>query len=183
MTRRGKRFIFATKRAVGSGRQRLSRCAAINPYVIRHGFGYSIFEYAEDGIRTELALTVAIDAPVKLRRIRISNRRGRRRQISVTGYWEWVLGELRGKTLMHVVTAVDPACGAIFARNPYSTEFADRVAFVDCSETEREVTGDRTEFLGRNGSMSNPAALRRSRLTGRVGAGLDRARPSRCKSP
>ena len=27
-----------------------------NPYVARHGFGYSIFEYAEDGIISELTL-------------------------------------------------------------------------------------------------------------------------------
>jgi cyclic beta-1,2-glucan synthetase len=93
--------------------------------------------------------------------------------LSLTGYWEWVLGELRNKSLMHVVTVLDPASGALFARNPYSSEFANSVAFVDCSETDRTVTGDRTEFLGRNGSMANPAALRRARLSGRTGAGLD----------
>ena len=27
-----------------------------NPYVARHGFGYSIFEYTEDGIATELCV-------------------------------------------------------------------------------------------------------------------------------
>jgi cyclic beta-1,2-glucan synthetase len=144
-----------------------------NPYVARHGFGYSVFEYTEDGVVTELWFFVATDAPIKFARLRIANRSGRPRHLSVTGYWEWVLGELRDKTLMHVVTEVDPVSGALFARNAYSTEFADRVAFVDCSETERTVTGDRTEFLGRNGTLANPAALRRVRLSGRVGAALD----------
>ncbi len=144
-----------------------------NPYVARHGFGYSIFEYAEDGIVTELCVYVATDAPVKFARLKITNRSGRPRELSVTGYWELVLGELRDKSLMHVVTEVDPVCGAIFARNPYSPEFADRVVFVDASETVRTVTGDRTEFLGRNGTPANPAAMRRVRLSGRVGAGLD----------
>ena len=88
---------------------------------------------------------------------RSRNRSGRPRQLSVTGYWELVLGELRDKSLMHVVTELDAVSGALFARNPYSTEFADRVVFVDCSETIRTVTGDRTEFLGRNGTPANPA--------------------------
>jgi len=144
-----------------------------NPYVARHGFGYSIFEYAEDGIISELCQFVAIDAPVKFMRFRISNRSGRTRQLSVTGYWEWVLGELRNKTLMHVITELDPISGALFTHNAYNSEFPGRVAFVDCSEPIRTVTADRTEFLGRNGTPSNPASMRRVRLSGRVGAGLD----------
>ncbi|MBI2806708.1 MAG: hypothetical protein HYX68_17150 [Planctomycetes bacterium] len=144
-----------------------------NPYVARHGFGYSMFEYAEDGIITELSIYVATDAPVKFARLKITNRSGRQRELSVTGYWEFVLGELRDKSLMHVVTELDPVCGALFARNPYSNEFAERVVFVDASETIRTITGDRTEFLGRNGTTANPAAMRRVRLSGRVGAGLD----------
>jgi len=144
-----------------------------NPYVVRHGFGYTIFEYAGEGIVTELCLFVATDAPVKLARLKIANRSGRPRQLSVTGYWEWVLGELRNKTLMHVVTELDPLSGALFTRNSYSPEFADRIVFVDSSETVRTVTADRTEFLGRNGTPADPAALRRVRLSGRVGAGLD----------
>jgi cellobiose phosphorylase len=144
-----------------------------NPYVSRHGFGYSAFEYAEDGIICELLLYVATDAPVKCARLRISNRSGRLRQLSITGYWEWVLGELRDKTQMHVVTELDPISGAMFARNAYSPEFAGKIVFVDSSETLRTITGDRTEFLGRNGSAANPAAMRRVRLSGRVGAGLD----------
>jgi cellobiose phosphorylase len=142
-------------------------------YVARHGFGYSIFEYEEDGVVSELCLFVATDAPVKFARLRLTNRSGRARRLSATGYWEWVLGELRDKTLQHVVTELDPQSGALFARNSYSAEFADRIAFVDSSEATRTVTTDRTEFLGRNGTPANPAAMRRVRLSGRVGAGLD----------
>jgi cellobiose phosphorylase len=144
-----------------------------NPYVARHGFGYSFFEYSDDGIVTELCIFVATDAPVKFVRLKIANRSGRPRQLSMTGYWEWVLGELRSKSLMHVVTELDPISGALFTRNIYSPEFADRIVFVDSSEPVRTVTADRTEFLGRNGAPSSPAAMRRARLSGRMGAGLD----------
>ena len=144
-----------------------------NSYVTRHGFGYSIFDYSEDGIVTELCMYVDVDAPVKFATLKISNQSGRLRQLSVTGYWEWVLGEVRSKSLMHVSTQLDPATNAIFAKNPYSPEFADQVVFVDCSETTRTYTGDRSEFIGRNGSLAAPAAMGRMRLSNRTGAGLD----------
>ncbi len=45
--------------------------------------------------------------------------------------------------------------------------------FLDVNDPKRTVTGDRREFLGRNGDSANPAALRKTRLSGRTGAGLD----------
>jgi cyclic beta-1,2-glucan synthetase len=142
-------------------------------YTSRHGWGYSVFEYSEDGISSELTIFVSIDSPVKFARLRINNLSGRPRRLSATAYYEWVLGELRHKTMMHVVTEIDPKTNAVFARNNYNSDFPGRVAFVATSEATRTVTGDRTEFLGRNGTRANPAALRRLRLSGRVGAGFD----------
>jgi cyclic beta-1,2-glucan synthetase len=144
-----------------------------NSYVARHGFGYSIFDYSEEGITTELCVYVAIDAPVKFYKLKITNHSGRSRQLSATAYCELVLGDSRSKALLHVVTETDSTSGAILARNVYSPEFGDRVAFVNCSESNRTLTGDRTEFLGRNGRYANPAAMRRVRLSGRAGAGYD----------
>jgi len=143
------------------------------PYVIRHGFGYTVFEHTEHGIVSELWVYVAMDAPVKFAALKLRNLSGRPRRLSATGYWEWVLGELRPKTLLHVQTEVDPKSGALLARNPYSAEFSERIVFLDVNDPARTVTGDRKEFIGRNGSLADPTALRRARLSGRVGAGLD----------
>ena len=74
---------------------------------------------------------------------------------------------------MHVITELDPNSGALFARNSYNTEFVDRVAFFDVDDVSRTLTGDRTEFLGRNGTLRNPAAMTRLRLSGKVGTALD----------
>ncbi|ABB74486.1 Cellobiose phosphorylase [Nitrosospira multiformis ATCC 25196] len=142
-------------------------------YVTRHGFGYSVFEHAGKGVFSELWIYVARDVPVKFVVLRIRNDSGRFRRLSATGYVEWVLGDLPEKTRMHVVTEIDPASGVLLARNPYNNEFSSRVAFFDVDDRTQSVTGDRTEFIGRNGRMRNPAGMIAQDLSGRVGAGLD----------
>jgi cyclic beta-1,2-glucan synthetase len=143
------------------------------PYVSRHGFGYSVFEHTERGIRSELWVYVARDAPIKFTVLKVRNECGRPRRLSATGYVEWVLGDMQPKSKMHVITEIDPNSGAFFARNPYNTEFADRVVFFDVNDATRTLSGDRTEFLGRNGTLRSPAAMARSQLSGKVGAALD----------
>ena len=143
------------------------------PYVTRHGFGYSVFEHTERGIRSEVWVYVALDAPVKFTVLKVRNESGRSRRLSVTGYVEWVLGDLRPKSAMHVITEIDPTSGALFARNSYNSEFSGRIAFFDVDDVTRTVSGDRAEFIGRNGTLRNPAALRRTRLSNKVGAALD----------
>jgi cyclic beta-1,2-glucan synthetase len=145
----------------------------VTPYVTRHGFGYSVFEHTERGISSELWVYVALDAQIKFTVLKVRNESGRSRRLSATGYAEWVLGDLRPKSTMHVITEIDPNSGALFARNPYNTEFRDRIAFFDVDDTTRTLSGDRTEFLGRNGTLRSPAAMTRSRLSGKVGAALD----------
>ena len=145
----------------------------MGPYVTRHGFGYSVFEHTEDGIRTELWIYVALDLPVKFMVLKVRNGSGRARRLSATGYVEWVLGDLSARTGMHVVTESDPMTGALFARNAYNMEFPDRVAFLDVDNPARSISGNRSEFLGRNGSTRAPAAMAHARLSGQVGAGLD----------
>ena len=139
----------------------------------RHGFGYSRFEHTEVGISSELTTYVALAAAVKFTVVKLRNASGRARRLTVTGYVEWVLGDLAPKSAMHVITEIDQASGALFARNGYNSEFAGRVAFFDADGTERTVSGDRAEFLGRNGTPKNPAAMSRTGLSNKVGAGLD----------
>jgi len=92
----------------------------------------------------------------------------------VTGYLEWVLGSSRSATAPFVVTEIDAASGAMLARNAWHLDFGSRVAFADLGGRQTGWTGDRTEFIGRNGTLDHPAALERAAtLSGKVGAGLD----------
>ncbi len=141
--------------------------------VCRHGFGYTVFEHDESDVFTEAWVYVAMDAPVKFVTVKVSNHSGRPRRLSLTAFFELVMGEWRHGNAMHIVTERDPQTGGVFARNPYGRDFAQHVVFAGCSEARKSVTGSRAEFLGRNGHYANPAALRRARLSNATGAGFD----------
>jgi cyclic beta-1,2-glucan synthetase len=142
-------------------------------HLVRHGQGYTLFEQNSHGLGHELLLFVPFTDPIKLLCLKVRNLSRQPRRLSATFYAEWVLGTVREQASAHVVTEVDPESGALLARNSFNTDFAARVAFADVNLRPRTLTGDRTEFLGRNGSLTAPAALRRRELTGTVGAALD----------
>jgi cyclic beta-1,2-glucan synthetase len=144
------------------------------PYTARHGQGYSRFEHTAHGIALDLLQYVPLDDPIKISRLTVRNTSGRSRRLSVTAYVEWVLGPSRSASAFSVVTEVDRETGALLARNPWNMTFGSRVAFADLGGRQTAWTGDRREFLGRNGTLDNPAALAgEARLSQRVGAGLD----------
>jgi len=144
------------------------------PYIVRHGQGYSRFEHTANGVALELVQYVPLEDPIKISRLTIRNLSGRTRRFSVTAYIEWVLGPLRAASAPFIVTDIDSDTGAMFARNPWNATFGSRVAFADLAGRQTAWTGDRREFLGRNGALDNPAALATNKaLTNNVGAGFD----------
>ncbi|MDI1240289.1 MAG: glucoamylase family protein [bacterium] len=143
------------------------------PYTIKHGQGYTVFEHLSHGISQDLLQFVPLDAPVKVSLLRLHNRTDRKRKLSVTSYSELVLGFDRSRTAPFIITEVDDKGTCVRARNPYNNEFAGRIAFVASNAEINSLTCDRKEFVGRNGSLKKPAAMAREKLSGRSGAGLD----------
>jgi cyclic beta-1,2-glucan synthetase len=145
------------------------------PYIVRHGQGYSRFGHAAHGIELDLLQYVPLDDPIKISRLTIRNTSARVRRLSVTAYVEWVLGLSRSASAPFIVTEIEPKTGALLARNPWNAAFGSRVAFADLAGRQTSWTGDRREFLGRNGTLNNPAALATAAppLSKRVGGGLD----------
>jgi cyclic beta-1,2-glucan synthetase len=141
-------------------------------WVVRHGAGITRYLHAERGIRHQLALFVHPEEPVRFGLLELENQSGRRRRISVFSYNMWMLGPPRAREHEHVITEWDAGTSAVLARNPFHREFAHRVAFAHLAPAT-SATGDRREFVGRNGALSEPSALGRDTLSGRFGAGLD----------
>ncbi|MHB8126969.1 MAG: GH36-type glycosyl hydrolase domain-containing protein [Desulfitobacteriaceae bacterium] len=143
-------------------------------YVIKHGQGYSIFQHNSHGIDQELLMFVPLDKSVKIVKLKLRNLTKRKRKLTVTQYIEWVLGDARERTAPYIVTEFNEKNNVLLARNVYQEEFIDRVAFLAaCEGTVLTYTGDRGEFIGRNGSLANPAALQGQSLSNTVGAALD----------
>lgn len=143
-------------------------------YTTTHGKGWTRYTHAAHELEVELLQCVPTDDPIKLSRLRIKNPSDSSRRLSVTAYIEWALGP-NGKVLApYVVTSRDDETGAVFARNRWRAEFADRVAYADLGGKQTSWTGDRCEFLGRLGAVDAPAALLGGEeLSGRLGAALD----------
>jgi cyclic beta-1,2-glucan synthetase len=151
-------------------------------YVVHHGRGFSRFEHTAHGVAADLRQFVPLKGSIKISRLRLTNETSATRSLSVTAYVEWALGPSRSASLGFVETESDAATDAMFARNPWNMAFGSRVAFADMRGAQLDWTGDRREFIGRNGALSHPAALASAApLSNTVGAALDACAAMRTK--
>ncbi|PYO10032.1 MAG: carbohydrate-binding protein [Gemmatimonadetes bacterium] len=143
------------------------------PYKVRHGAGYSVFDHTHKGLASSFRLGVDQNDPVKISILTLRNDGATRKKLTLTWYLEWVLGVSRELTQYQIRTSFDEDTQSMFARNYFDAQFAEIVAFASISERVAYYTADRREFLGRNGTISSPAALERAGLSGAIGATID----------
>ncbi|MFN8588842.1 MAG: glycosyl transferase [Candidatus Eisenbacteria bacterium] len=158
-----------------------SPCAGPAPaaadYEVRHGFGYTRVRHESHGLAQEVCWFAHADEPVRVTRVRLENRSGRARRLSLWSYARLVQGVLPELSSRHVVTRRLDGAGAIVATNVTAGEFAHGVAFsaiAGAAGAVRHSSADREEFVGVGGSLAAPqAVLAGGVLSGATGAGLD----------
>jgi cyclic beta-1,2-glucan synthetase len=143
------------------------------PYVIRHGRGYTCFSHTSHGIEQEMEWFVAVTDPVRVVKLKLTNRSGRNRAISATHLVEWVLGDSRSKAQHRVVTHYDAEARILTAHNHFNVDFPGRAAFLATDVEPDSYTASRTEFLGRNGHPGDPAAMHAESLGAQTGRFID----------
>lgn len=143
------------------------------PYIIRHGLGYSQFEYNGYGISHQLVFYSSLKDHFKIAKLKLKNDGPTRRKLSITYFAEWVLGNNKSQSSHYIITEKSEHSNALIARNPYSNEFNKRSAILAMSGKITSFTCDRKEFLGRNGSYQHPIGMTSPQLKNKAGAGFD----------
>ena len=150
-------------------------------YAVRHGPGSSTFDHTFEGIGSSLTMAMADDAAVRVATLQLTNVGPTSRTLRLTAYVDWTLGVLREQTHQHIRTALYAEQSAVHATNPFDPQFATWVSFLALSEPLTAHTADRREFMGRNGTLSSPQALRDNTLSGATGVGLDPCAALQCR--
>jgi cyclic beta-1,2-glucan synthetase len=145
----------------------------------------AVFFRRNDEIETHLEVAVSAEDDVEVRRLSVTNRSDRPREIEVTSYAEIVLAP-PADDLVHpifsklfVETEYLPESAALLcARRPRANDESGAWAVHVLSVEERmqgpvEWESDRARFLGRGRGPDNPIALDGRALSGTTGAVLD----------
>jgi cellobiose phosphorylase len=183
------KFLYVVDRQSGE-RWSLSPApvwAPLDGYECHHGIGYTEFAARFSGIEGRWTLFAHASETVELWIVRLSNITAQPRSLDVTGYLEWCCGVTpaprREFHKLFIETAFDPSLNAAFGWNRmwdvsskewghWNTDFP----YVSAFGTTAKVTsaeGEKSEFLGRYGSIRDPEALARAEWRGLFGRHFD----------
>lgn len=153
--------------------------AGFDSFECRHGFGYTKFTTAKNGIQAELTLFVPPSEPLEIWDLKLKNLSGKARKISVWSYMEWCLGE-------------GPDSHREFHKTFIDTEIKDNVIFASkrlwtisnakgqawnrnweyvawhAASNASEVSGSKDAFIGQNGTLEKPNALVKGQFLGKT---------------
>ena len=153
----------------------------------RHGIGSTTFVTESHGIESRWTLFAHAAETVELWLVRLRNTTSSPRTLELTGYLEWCCGVTpaprREFHKLFIETELDRARNAVFGWNRmwdvgskewghWNRDFPYVSAF-GTTETLHSAEGEKTAFLGRNGTLRAPAGLRNVEWAGHFGAHYD----------
>jgi cyclic beta-1,2-glucan synthetase len=149
-------------------------------YEVRHGLGSTTARLRAEDLDHETCLFVAAEAPARLALLRLTDRSGRPRRLSLFAYHRLCLGAFPESDGRHVSSRMDAGGRVAFAERTGAEASWAGPAFLAASagpaERELHFGGDRAAFIGYDRGPDDPRALSDPRpLEARFGTGLDAA--------
>ncbi len=146
------------------------------PVEVRHGFGYTRFHKQRSGIEHDTTVFVPRDEPLKIVRMRLTNRGESKRRLTAAAVAVWVLGSSLEERRF-VITEYDEDADCLLARNAHNDFLADHIAFAALmvpKADEAAFTASTHSFLGTLADPAHPESLLSGRpLDGSTGALYD----------
>ncbi|MGZ4810408.1 MAG: hypothetical protein ACXV7D_13870, partial [Thermoanaerobaculia bacterium] len=140
-------------------------------FACRHGIGYTTFEISHGGIESSWTLFAHAVETVELWIVRLRNTSSKSRRLELTGYLEWCCGVTPAprREFHKLFIETEREGNAIFGWNHmwdvgskewghWNTDFPYHAGF-GTTENLISAEGDKTAFLGRNGTLRAPAAI------------------------
>ena len=159
-------------------------CATmLDEYQVRHGMGYSVIESRRSTVSSRVTYFVPMDDPCELWLLRLENQGGTPRHLQIFTYLEWLLGVApdwhREFHRTFIETEFNFEHGALLASKVLwdlpveSKTHWNRswpyVAFLSASIMPAGFDADKRDFLGRNGNLRQPQAVRTGQSSNRAG--------------
>ncbi len=133
-------------------------------YEIRYGINYCTYLTHAFGITLELTLYIDDRVAIKYYRVKLTNNTGNNKILSLFGYFELLLGSLAQETKKHFSFEIQSGNTLVASQN-YWHQFVEKRTIVGIVTGADEFSVSREEFLGRNGTINDPAALKRIGLS------------------
>jgi cellobiose phosphorylase len=152
-------------------------------YECRYGFGYAKFRSVFNKIEVELTLLVPNDKNFEIWSFEIKNAKNSKVSLSIYSYFEWCLGSSADhhrefhKTFLET-SFVEDTNTMYAAKRLWDIPLGDRghwnieypyLGFISSNKKISDYDGDKESFIGRHGSLAEPAALENNLLARNTG--------------
>ena len=156
-------------------------------YECRHGTGYTGISGEHQGIRSSMLYFADVKSPVEVWSLTLTNNTSKTSRLSLFTYLEWCLGTSpdwhREFDKIFVETKFDKKAGAVFAnksrwgipapdKRPWARPY-EFTGFHASIPAPVAFESDQSNFMGQNGELTAPAAVRQGRLKNTQGRWTD----------